>query len=332
MGLKKFISSYPQLFYFEANHNFNPKVHMHLAECAPELTARGSTPAMPSPQLSLGSPIQAQLQPPQMLMKRRAPPSIGPPLPLSMQAMRDSSLQPYQMSSQQATNVWDSHRDRGWDGQLQQYPPGYRGPADIGYAHSNQNRDFGSDNSVRFNPSSGSSSFGLQSGQSHGYGMYPDDNFDDDDLDEDESQFEPSSGMYRNDQQQHLLQQSLQHQPLHHHQQQQQQQQEAMYRPTFTRSQQNSASYLPPPPNLPPPASFSSQQQQHLMQQQQLPNRSFPPAPAPRPSYNPSRPQQPINNALNMRVDRNIASQYTNQNARDFDSEHYNYPGQSKFS
>ena len=43
-GLKKFISSYPQLFFFEANQNFNPKVHMHLAECAPEVTARGSIP------------------------------------------------------------------------------------------------------------------------------------------------------------------------------------------------------------------------------------------------------------------------------------------------
>ena len=51
-GLKKFISSYPQLFYFEANHNFNPKVHMHIAECAPEITARGSIPCDPAQQSS----------------------------------------------------------------------------------------------------------------------------------------------------------------------------------------------------------------------------------------------------------------------------------------
>jgi hypothetical protein len=31
-GLKKFISAYPNLFYFDTNHNFNPKVHMCSAD------------------------------------------------------------------------------------------------------------------------------------------------------------------------------------------------------------------------------------------------------------------------------------------------------------
>ena len=53
-GLKKFISSYPQLFYFEENNNFNPKVYMHLSECAPEATALGSIPTS----LPRGSPSQ----------------------------------------------------------------------------------------------------------------------------------------------------------------------------------------------------------------------------------------------------------------------------------
>ena len=64
-GLKKFISSYPQLFYFDINHDFNPKVHLHLAECAPEVLARGSVPC-PQPQTqtqvgSMGSPPHHQM-------------------------------------------------------------------------------------------------------------------------------------------------------------------------------------------------------------------------------------------------------------------------------
>ena len=119
-GLKKFISSYPQLFYFEANHNFNPKVHMHLAECAPEVTARGSIPCS-LPQSATGSPPQQMLQVSQMSMAM----GQGPMLPPSMMGMHDPRdpnppFQQYllpaasQSKTQPIWENWDQHGDSSY--------------------------------------------------------------------------------------------------------------------------------------------------------------------------------------------------------------------------
>jgi hypothetical protein len=113
-GLKKFISSYPQLFFFEANQNFNPKVHMHLAECAPEVTARGSIPCSLA-QSATGSPPQQMLQGPQMSMAMGQGSLLPPPMSMDMHDLRDPSFQqymlpvPFQQKAQPIWENWDQH-------------------------------------------------------------------------------------------------------------------------------------------------------------------------------------------------------------------------------
>ena len=100
-GLKKFISSYPQLFYFDINHDFNPKVHLHLAECAPEVLARGSVPC-PQPQTQVGSMGSPPHQ--QMSLKPGNPPdgNFG---------NYDIGFGPYQQNTREFERrpSWDTH-------------------------------------------------------------------------------------------------------------------------------------------------------------------------------------------------------------------------------
>jgi len=125
-GLKKFISAYPNLFFFDTNHNFNPKVHMNATECNPLLTSLGSQPYQFSenPQVHqvLSSPPQQQ----SMLRSPQIQPMNSPQLPNFR--TRDTAISYYSNAnsgvSQMYNDAQQPREQREWDlHQQQQQPP-----------------------------------------------------------------------------------------------------------------------------------------------------------------------------------------------------------------